>query len=135
MFSSPGLAEIFQLVPGMAQLDSRPTCESSPGVDLAVVSFGMGSHSKLRFVTRAVPDVKNFDAAGLLADVVEDAVRTKDDLTQSSSCAARIAGANKGKRSQNPNVVKYAPPDPGGCRRVMLGDIGADLLEVRNRRV
>ncbi len=95
----------------------------------------MGSHSKLRFVTRAVPDVKNFDAEGQLADVVENAARTKDDLTQCSSYAARIGGANKWKRRENPNVVEYAAPDPAGCPRVMLGDIGADLLEVRNRRV
>jgi len=76
---SPGLLEILNLETGMAKSDSRPTCGSSaavcrPAVDSAVVSFGMGSHSKRRFVTRAVPDVKNLDAEGLLADVVEDAV-------------------------------------------------------------
>ena len=82
-----------------------------------------------------MPDVKNLDAVGLLADVVEDAVRTKDDLTQCSSRAARIGGANKWKRRQNANVVEYAPPHPVGCLRVMLGDLSADVLEIRNRRV
>ena len=71
---SPGLPEILKLATGMAKLDSGPTSESSPAADSAVVSFGMGSHSKRRFVTRAVPDVKNFDAEGLLADVVEATV-------------------------------------------------------------
>lgn len=47
-------------------------------------------HSKRRFVTRAVPDVENLDTEGLLADVVENAVRTKDDLTQCSSRPGRI---------------------------------------------
>ncbi len=46
-------------------------------------------HSKGRFVTRAVPDVENLDAEGLLAEVVEDAIRTKDDLAQGSPRAAR----------------------------------------------
>jgi hypothetical protein len=32
-------------------------------------------------------------------------------------------------------VVEYAPPDPAGCLRVMLGDVKADALEIRNRRV
>jgi len=104
-------------------------------LDSAVMSFGMRSHSKRRFVTRTVPDVKNLDAEGLLADVVEDAVGPKDDLTQSPSRAARIGGANKWKRRQNANMFEYAPPDPAGCLRVMLGDIRADLLEVRNRRL
>jgi len=71
---SPGLPEILKLPTAMARLDSRPTCESSPAANSAVVSFGMRSQSKRRFVMRALPDVKNFDAEGLLADVVEDAV-------------------------------------------------------------
>jgi len=92
-------------------------------------------HSKRRFVTRAVPDVENLHAEGPLSDVVEDAVRTEDDLTQCSSRAARIGGADEGKRRQYANVVEYAPPDPVGCLRVMLGDLSADVLEIRNRRV
>jgi hypothetical protein len=47
---------------------------------LALACIAWLGHSKRRFVARAVPDVKNLDAAGFLADVVEDAVRTKDDL-------------------------------------------------------
>jgi hypothetical protein len=82
-----------------------------------------------------VPDVKNLDAEGILADVVENAVSTKDDLTQCSSHAARIRGANKWEGRQNANVVEYAPSEPDGCLRVMLGGIRANLLEVRNRRV
>ncbi len=54
--------------------------------------------SKSRLVTRAVPDVKNLNAAGLLAGVVEDAIGMKDDLTQRSSSAARLRGANEWKR-------------------------------------
>jgi len=135
LFMSPGLPEILKLPTAMARLDSRPTCESSPAANSAVVSFGMRSQSKRRFVMRALPDVKNFDAEGLLADVVEDAVGPKDDLTQCPSRAARIGGANKWERRQNANMVEYAPPDPVGCLRVMLSDIRPDLLEVRNRRV
>jgi hypothetical protein len=90
---------------------------------------------KWRFVTPPVPDVKNLYAVGLLADVVEDAVRTKHDLAQGSSRAARIGGANKGEGRQNANVVEYASPEPKGCLRVILGDVGANLMEVRNRRV
>ena len=55
-------------------------------------------HSKRRFVTRAVPDVENLDAEGLLADVVENALRTKDDLPQCSARAAGIGGADEWKR-------------------------------------
>ncbi len=82
-----------------------------------------------------MPHVKNLDAVGLFAGIVEDAVRTKDDLAPGSSRATRIGGANKGKRRQNANVVQYAPPEANGCLRVILGDLGASLLEVRNRRV
>ncbi len=92
-------------------------------------------HSKRRFVTRAVPDVENLDAEGLLAEVVEDAVRTKDNLARCSSRPARIGGADKRKRRKNANVVEYAPPNPAGCLRVMLGDLRGDVLKVRNRRV
>ena len=50
-------------------------------------------------------------------------------------CQTRIGGADEGKRRQYANVVEYAPPDPVGCLRVMLGDVSADVLEIRNRRV
>jgi hypothetical protein len=90
---------------------------------------------KCRFVTPSVPDVKNFDAVGLFADVVEDAVGTEDDLAQGTSHPARIGGANEWERGQNANVVEDAPPEPNGGLRVILGDVSANLLEVRNRRV
>jgi hypothetical protein len=38
-------------------------------------------------------------------------------------------------RRKDSNVIEYAPPEPFGSLRVMLGDIRANLLEVRNRRV
>lgn len=79
--------------------------------------------------------MEDLHAEGPLADVVEDAIRTKDDLTQCPSRAARIGGADEGKRRQNANVVEYAPADPVGCLQVMLGDVSADVLEIRNRRV
>jgi hypothetical protein len=79
--------------------------------------------------------MKNLNALGFLADVVEDAVGAKDDLAQGSSRTARIGGANKGKGLKNSNVAKYAPPEPEGGLRVILGDVGASFLEVRNRRV
>jgi hypothetical protein len=38
-------------------------------------------------------------------------------------------------RVQAANVCEYAPPDPAGCLRVMLGDVSADVLEIRNRHM
>jgi len=82
-----------------------------------------------------VPDVEDLDTLRLLADVVENAVRTKDDHTQCTSCAARIDGTNKGKGRQDANVFEDAPADSSGELRVMLSDVGPDVLKVRNRRV
>ena len=82
-----------------------------------------------------MPDVENLDAVGLLVDVVEDAVGAKDDFAQSSFHSARIGGTNKGERGQNANMIEGTLPKPNGGLRVILGGIGANLLEVRYRRV
>lgn len=95
---------------------------------------GLG-YSQCRFVTPPVPDVEDFHAWGFLTDVVEDTVGTKHDLAQCSSGAARLSGTNKWEGCQNANVMKYAPPELNGCLRIILGDISASLLPVRNRRV
>ena len=79
--------------------------------------------------------MKNLDGARLLVDVVKDAVRTEDDLTQCSFRAARISGADKGKRCENADVCEDAPPDAVGRLQVVLGDVSPDVLEVRKRRV
>ena len=72
---------------------------------------------------------------GFLVDVVEDAVRAKDDLAQRPVHTARIGGSNKREGSQNTNVFEDTPSKPNDGLRVILGDKGADLLGVRNRRV
>src|SRR5258708_7889594 len=94
-----------------------------------------GNDSKCRLLASSVPDVKNLHATGLLRRVGEDAVRTENDLTQGAACASRIRGADKRKRCENANVVENTPSHPMGCLRVVARDVGADVMDVCNRRV
>jgi hypothetical protein len=88
-----------------------------------------------RFVACAMPDVQNLYALRVLADVVENAIRTNHDFAQRTSRASGVSWSNVRKVGENSNVREYATPDSCRCLRVMLGDIGPYPLEVGNGRV
>ena len=90
---------------------------------------------KFRLVASGVPDVENFDAVRGFADVVENPVGTKDDFAKRSFRAARLGRADKGEGFQNVYVFEDAPTEADGCLRVVQSDIGANVLEVGDRRI
>ena len=94
-----------------------------------------GSNSECRFFARTVPDVENLDTPGRFGNVVKDAVRMEDNLAQGTSCASWIGRANEREGAENANVVENAAAHPMGCLRIVVRDVGADVLEVCNRRV
>jgi hypothetical protein len=88
-----------------------------------------------RFVACAMPDVQNLYVLRNLPDVVENPIRTNHDFAQRTSRASGVSWSNLWKVGENSNVREYAAPDSCRCLRVMLGEVGPYLLEVRNGRV
>ena len=80
--------------------------------------------------SRAPCQTQNLSAMRFLAHVVENAIRTNHDFAQRTSRAAGISWPNIRKVCQNSNVREYAAPDPSRSLRVMLGDVGLDVLKV-----
>ena len=65
-----------------ASFATNQCCTSNLSLGVAAV---VGDGSERRFLSGTVPDVKNLDAAGRLRHVVEDAVRTENNLTQGAA--------------------------------------------------
>jgi len=65
--------------------------------------------------------------------IVEDALQPKDNFSQGPPRFFWICWTNEGKLPQNPNVVNDAIAHTQGGFRILSGDVGANVVQVRNR--
>src|SRR5438552_2848115 len=84
--------------------------------------------SELRLLSCAVPDVKYLYTVCLLEDVVENAIRSKDNLPQWTLRASRVGLPDERKRCQYPNVVQDTVTQPLGRLRIIPGDVRAEYI-------
>ena len=77
-----------------------------------------------------MPDVKNLHPVVGFRDIVEDTVGAENDLAQRAASTARIGRADERERRKDADVVENAFADPWSSIRVVLGDIGADGVQI-----
>jgi|GEM_PF-6279877 len=78
-----------------------------------------------------MPNMQDFYPPFFLHDIIENAVGAENNLAQRSLCTSRICWTNKRKRSENSNVFQDTAPHFLCGVRVVLGNVVADLMEIR----
>jgi len=95
----------------------------------------MLGRSELRLLSCAVPDMEYLHTVRRLGDVVENAIRSKDNLPQWTARGSGVSRPNEWERCQNPNVIQDSVSHPRSCLRIIPGDIGTDVVKVGNGRI
>jgi len=79
--------------------------------------------------------MEDLNGALPLVNIIKNAVRSKHDFTKWTACAAWISRADKRKRSKNLNVAENAFSQTSSGLRIVRRKMGADVMQVCNRRI
>ena len=95
---------------------------------------GLG-RSELRLVAAAVPNMQDVHSLRPLRNIVENAVRAKDNLAERPPRSPRVGWPNKGESGQNLDVIKDPIADPQGSIRIIPRDVRTDVTQIFDRLV